>query len=167
MANRSYLYSVDELPIAGAEQKPRVVGISEWNYDIPLAFRLLLSAHPRKCHSLIWDYPDEIAVAGDYEQGVARLLGYLDELNRPELAELREEARAFLTAAENKRQYFVLECGEIFEMDLEPLTAQNERLLSELLDLETNSPEPTAAADINALGLGNWSNILYFDPNEE
>lgn len=167
MANRSYLYSVDALPTAGAEKKPRVVGIAEWNYDIPLAFRLLLSAHPRTCHSLIWDFPDEIAIAGDYEQGVARLLGYLDELDRPEIAKLREEARAFLTATENKRRYFVLECGEIFEMDVEPLTAQNKRLLSELLELERKAPGPDAAGDIDALGLGNWSNILYFDPNDE
>ena len=66
MANRSYLYSADTLPTSDVNQKPRVVGISEWNYDIPVAFRLLLSGYPRKCRSVIWDFPDEIAIAGDY-----------------------------------------------------------------------------------------------------
>ena len=104
-------------------------------------------------------------IAGDYEQGVARLLRYLDRIGHPKIAELRDEARAFLTAAENKRRYFILECGEIFQMDSEPLAAQNERLLSELLELESNAPGPATVQDIDSLGLGNWSNILYFDPN--
>lgn len=166
MANRSYLYSTDALPSAEAEKKPPAVGIAEWNYDIPLAFRLLLSAHPRKCRSLIWDFPEEIAIAGDYVQGVARLLRYLDRIDDPAIAELRDEARSFLTADENKRRYFILECGEIFELDSEPLAAQNDRLLSELLELESTSAD-LPAGDIESLGLGNWSNILYFDPNAE
>ncbi|QEG32123.1 hypothetical protein GobsT_69740 [Gemmata obscuriglobus] len=44
MANRSYLYAADALPTSGAEKKPRIVDIAEWKYDIPIAFRLLLSA---------------------------------------------------------------------------------------------------------------------------
>lgn len=166
MANRSYLYSVDALPVAGADEKPLVVGIAEWNYDIPLAFRLLVSAHPRKCRSLIWEYPDEIAIAGDYDQGVARLLDYLDGMNQSGIAALRDEARAFLNADENKRRYFVLECGEIYEMDAEPLIDQNERLLAELLELGSSIPKPDKTEDIHTLGLGNWSNVLYYDPNE-
>jgi hypothetical protein len=165
MANRSYLYSADALPTAGADKKPRVVGIAEWNYDIPLAFRLLLSAHPRKCRSVIWDFPDEIALAGDYEQGVTRLLSYLDRIEQPEIAELRDEAREFLAA--NKRRYFILECGEIFDMDSEPLAAQNDRLLSAVLELVSDFPSLAIAEDVNSLGLGNWSNVLYFDPNAE
>jgi hypothetical protein len=161
MANRSYLYSADDLVLAGANQKPRVVGVAEWNYDIPVAFRLLLSAYPRKCRSVIWDVPDEIAIASDYEQGVARLLHYLDRIKDPQIAELRDEAQAFLTAAENKRRYFILECGEIFELGSEPLAVQNERLLSELLELESDFPSPTAADDVDSLGLGNWSNFLW------
>lgn len=165
MANRSYLYSADELPMAGGGKKPRVVGIAEWNYDIPIAFRLLASARPRKCRSVIWEFPDEIAVAGDYERGVARLLQYLDQVECPEIAELRDEAREFLTSAENRRRYFILECGELFQMGGEPLAAQNDRLLSELLELESNFSDAAATADVDSLGLGNWSNALYFDPN--
>ncbi|MFT3883272.1 MAG: hypothetical protein QM703_26915 [Gemmatales bacterium] len=165
MANRSYLYSADTLPTQEANTKPVAVGISEWNYDIPLAFRLLLSADPRKCRSLIWDFPDEIAIAGDYEYGVAHLFRYLDQIKDPEIVQLRDDARKFLGATENKRRYFILECGEIFELDSEPLAAQNDLLLSEVLEMESDLPCPTAALDIESLGLGNWSNILYFDPN--
>jgi hypothetical protein len=196
MANRSYLYSSNLVPSPEAnEGEGRMNGISEWNYDIPIAFKILLSANPRKCRSSIWEVPEEIAIAGDYDPGVDRLFRFLDRIALPEIKSLKDEARQFLTADANKNRYFVLECGEIFEMDDEPLVEQNDRLLAEIRNIEpameaaiaqfsptkpsearsggffsrllgskSLASEKTIPPDaIHSLGLGNWSNILYFD----
>ena len=116
---------------------------------------------------MIWDCADEIAIAGDYDEGVSRLLRYLDRIEHPRITELRDRTRKFLTVAENKRRYFILECGEIFEMEDAPLAEQTNQLLSEILELNSTSSDSFAGLDIETLGLGNWSNELYFNPGAE
>jgi hypothetical protein len=74
MANRSYLYSTNYLPGSAATGSRRVVGIAEFGNDIPIVFKLLLSGNPRTCVSLIFEGTDEIALVGDYQLGVGRLL---------------------------------------------------------------------------------------------
>ena len=50
MANRSYLYSCNVIPGPDAvEQGRKLVGISEYRFDIPIVFKLLLSGSPRTC----------------------------------------------------------------------------------------------------------------------
>jgi hypothetical protein len=196
MANRSYLYSSNLVPSPEVgKSELRMNGISEWNYDIPLAFKILLSGKPRKCRSSIWEVPEEIAIVGDYDQGVDRLLLFLDRVPLPQMMPLKEEARRFLTDGANKSRYFVLECGEIFELDDKPLVEQNNLLLAEIHNLgpviesaladlsltQPTGPKPAGffsrlfgtkqplpkkkdpAKVIDSLGLGNWSNVLYFD----
>jgi hypothetical protein len=137
MANRSYLYSSNFVTSPDTnEADRRMTGISEWNYDIPIAFKILLSGAPMKCRSSIWEVPEEIAIVGDYDQGLDRLLHFLDRIPLPEIIPLKEEARQFLTHDANKNRYFVLECGEIFEMDDAPPTEQNDRLLAEIRNIE-------------------------------
>ena len=70
MANRSYLYSSDVVPGYNETGKKELIGISEWDYDIPLVYKLLLTGAPRMCKSSIWDVSDDIALVGDYLQGV-------------------------------------------------------------------------------------------------
>jgi hypothetical protein len=196
MANRSYLYSSNFVPSLEANAGDRrITGISEWSYDIPIAFKVLLSGNPRKCRSSIWEVPEEIAIVGDYNLGLDRLLCFLDRMPLPEVAPLKDESRRFLEDEANKNPYFVLECGEIFEMEDSPLAEQNDRLLAEILKIEPviesslasllpNRPStpkargffsrvlgrnPPAAQQkvttdaVQSLGLGNWSNVLYFD----
>jgi hypothetical protein len=197
MANRSYLYSTDRLPSSdGDTERPRFVGISEWPYDIPLVFKILVSGTPMACQSSLWS-PEPIAIAGDYDQGVARLFEFLDRIDEPDLAPLREEAHAFLTAEENKNRYFLLECGELYDMMGDAPREKNDRLLSEVQNLEPEmesalaklssdcriKPRPvsflarmfgvksTVAKNptelICELGLGFWDNVLFYDPNIE
>ena len=136
MANRSYLYSTNFIPGTAIEKEARqITGMSEWNWDIPLVFKILISAHTKKCQSLIWEEPDEIALVGDHEEGVTHLMQFLEGLNHPAIGPLKAEARAFLVAEENKKPYFVLECGEIFEMEGESLAERNDLLLAEVSDL--------------------------------
>jgi hypothetical protein len=74
MANRSYLYATNTVPgIDVIQSKRQIIGISEWNYDVPVVYKLLLSGNPRLCKSSIWDVPDLIAIVGDYSLGLERL----------------------------------------------------------------------------------------------
>jgi hypothetical protein len=196
MANRSYLYSTNLVPgLDVNEGARRIVGIAEWNWDIPIVFKLLLSGDPKKCSSLIWGVSDEIALVGDYGVGVANMLRFLERVSHPTIATLKGEAEKFLAGENNKNRYFQLECCEIFEMGSESLAEQNDRLLAEIKDLgplmekaiaeldarmyeETHPPgffarlfgarTPVRKHDANdlvyALGLGGWTNTLFFDP---
>jgi hypothetical protein len=201
MANRCYLYSTNFLPgrdVTGGDR--RVVGIAEWSWDIPLVFKLLLSGDPRKCRSLIWDVPEEVAVVGNYDVGVANLLAFLERISHPAAPALKEEAEEFLAAEKNKNPYFLLEGSEIFDIgDASPAESpaqQNDLLLAEIKDLgpamekaiaeldarvheETHPPgffarffgarTPMRKDDssdlIYNLGLGGWTNVLFYDPN--
>ncbi|MGE8362660.1 hypothetical protein [Pseudomonas sp.] len=201
MANRSYLYSTNIVPGPEAKANGRkLIGISEWNYDIPLVFRILLSGNPQACPSSLWDHDEDIALIGDYASGVRNLEAFLATITLPEAQPLIAEALAFLHKPENQNTYFVLECGEIFDMGDTPLEVQNEALLTQLLNLQPEmdaalqtlqpppaepakplgffarllgrQPEPPKqpAVDLQAvyaLGLGNWSNVLYFHFNND
>ncbi|MGP1682322.1 MAG: DUF7822 domain-containing protein [Giesbergeria sp.] len=197
MANRSYLYSTNIIPGPSAKADGRkLIGISEWNYDIPIVFKLLLSGNARACTSSIWNTPEEIALTGDYASGVKNLEAFLSMITLPSAQSLIAEALEFLKKPENESQYFVLECGEIYEMSDAPLSEQNLTLLRQVQNLQPEidaalqslmtspvespkpvgflskflgrTPEPPKRAHdpmqpVYALGLGNWSNILYFD----
>jgi hypothetical protein len=165
MANRSYLYASDLVPARDIEKaKRRIVGISEWNYDIPVAYKLLASGAPEACISSIWKFDGKIAIVSDYEAGVRRLFEYLDRIPKSLIGSHRDEAHVFLSAPENKRRHFVLECGEIFQMQGSDLVQQNQQLLDEIEGFDP--PVPRYDEEIERLGLGNWSNILYFAPRE-
>ena len=197
MANRSYIYSTNVIPGPNAKANGRkLIGISEWNYDIPIVFKLLLSGNPKTCPSSIWDNPEEIALIGDYAAGLKNLEGFLSQIDLPEANSLIAEAIEFLNKSENRNQYFVLECGEIFDMGDTPLLEQNLVLLEEVKNIqpeveqalqslvpppfappkpvgffsklfgrtpELPSPTHDVMKPVYDLGLGNWSNILYFD----
>ena len=190
MANRSYLYSCDYVP-EGIEQKKALTGISEWNYDIPLVFKLLASGSPKLCKSSIWDMDEKIAIVSSYEEGVANLVSFLDKIDSDMTKSLAEEAKAFLRNEKNSSKYFVLECGEIFDMSGEDIFSQNEALLKDLKNIDqvvaqvidALAPKQKSffqrifsrtdkASEINptevvsSLGLGNWSNILYYSFNK-
>lgn len=198
MANRSYLYSSNIIPGEDSTDVPTLTGLSEWNYDIPLVYRILLSAAPRLCRSSIWEMDEPIALIADYQQGVERLRAFLEPLATPQTRERIQEAFDFLDAPASRNRYLVLECGEIFDMGSEPLLEQNRELLERLLHLDPAAELRQLAAErnpatndipqvswfarlfgrkqpaqpslsqllerqIDHIGLGNWSNLLYFD----
>ncbi len=113
MANRAYLY---------AQKGEELLGIAEYNYDIPIAFKILLSAKTKRVRSKILKYPFKIALRGDFEKGVERLYAFLDELKNKkyfEEEELENEINATKAFLEKKEgcKYFQLEATEIYEMD--------------------------------------------------
>ena len=195
MANRSYLYSSNTVP-SDSDDKPQLRGISEWGYNIPLAYRLLLSGEPRRCRSSIWDVPEPVALAGDYAEGVQALMAFLERTELPSLTKYKDEALAFLSDPANARSYFVLEAGEIFDMVGDDMDRQCEQLLNEvrqadtlaekalqklaslakpklqgflakLFGVKSQDPQQMLTAYIEDLGLGFWENVLYFSFNSD
>ncbi|MGP9556777.1 DUF7822 domain-containing protein [Psychrobacter sp. AOP7-A1-24] len=109
------MYSTNTIPEANQNDSSRVLtGISEYNYDIPIVFKVLLSGNPQACLSLIWDNPEKIALIGDYASGVQNLEAFLAAITLPAAQAPITEALEFLRMPENQNQYFILECGEIF-----------------------------------------------------
>lgn len=195
MANRSYLYSSNVEPVfRSAPPGRKLVGISEWNYAIPIVFRLLLSGNPQVCHSSLWEIEDKIGIIGNFDEGVDALKDFLGQLSDPKAQPLITEALEFLSKPEYQNEYFILECGEIYVMGEGELSEQN---LAVVESIRTSLPKETKAlvknlnilekteppsllkrifggsttkqpvkyplTPFHELGLGNWSNILYFD----
>ena len=133
MANRSYLYASNHFPGTNAEKESQsIIGISEWEYDIPLIYKLLLAGNPRVCHSSIWDEEEPIALLGDYAAGVNRLKSFFTRIHAPLAQPLIKEAIEFLETPSNQKKYFLLECGEIFDMEDQALSEQNLHLLQQI-----------------------------------
>lgn len=206
MANRSYLYSSSHIPNPDVEKQDRsIMGISEWAYDIPLIYKILLSGNPQVCHSCIWDEDDPIALVGEYAEGVKQLKNFLNRIHAPVAQPLIKEAIEFLETSSNQQEYFLLECGEIFDMQDEPLAEQNSQLLHQIKNINeeiektlqvlqafsVQEPKPLGffaklfgrknadssqqaqnleakkageLEQLEALGLGAWSNVLYYQP---
>lgn len=197
MANRSHLYAGNYIPDG---ERRELIGISEWNWDIPLIHKILISGSPRACRSTIWDIPDKIAIVGNYSEGVEKLRAFLGRIEREDARPLIDEALQFLDDEANRREYVVLECGEIYELGSdEDFARANAALIDEVFQIENTfnaaleslkprpprrptlgerfrkwvrdrdrvrlRPEgpPDPLEPVYRLGLGNWSNILYYD----
>jgi hypothetical protein len=87
MANRSYLYSLSNRPGSYEDRPESISGLSEWAYDVPFMYRLLMSGEPQLCASLIsdglGDDPPEqktrlFAISGNFELGFERVKRFVD-----------------------------------------------------------------------------------------
>ena len=83
MANRSYLYSLTNQPKSYYDRPESINDLSEWAYDVPLAYKILMSGNPQRCASLISDgFEDEVektplyAITADFDIGFQRLLKF-------------------------------------------------------------------------------------------
>jgi hypothetical protein len=122
MANRSVLYAMDRVPSNRSDPPGKATGLSEWGYDIPLSYRLLVSGQPRVCALVGVLYGDTddppLALAGEADGGHSRLCRFLDLLAAtPEASGDAEflsncaETKAFL--ASHQLGYYYLDTSEI------------------------------------------------------
>lgn len=197
MADRSYLYSSNCIPRVDADQsKRKIYGIAEYSYDIPYIYKLLLAGNTKTCRSAIWNQQDDIALIGDFDQGLTYLRTFLSQLRSPIAERFVVETKTFFANQKLHQPYFLLECGEIFQLNSSDFAGQNRALRDEILEAPTlilrvakelndklNTPLPkpsfmkrilgkvptereilnTQSQPIYEVGLGGWSEILYFD----
>lgn len=87
MANRAYLYSLDNRPSGYADRPETISGLSEWPYNIPFMYRLLMSGDPRLCASLIADGLEDDdparksrlhAISSAFDPGFERVKRFVD-----------------------------------------------------------------------------------------
>jgi hypothetical protein len=116
MANRSYLYSANSLPTDEDIPKP-IRCISEHNWSIPLAHKLLVGRETTVVASVIWS--QRIGIAADFAGGAA-LLGDLLRLvgqtftGEDDFAECVDTTMAHLE--KQREKFFLLETGEIISL---------------------------------------------------
>ena len=164
MANRSHLYAANTLP-TGEGRPAAVAGISEHNWSIPLAHLLLVSFDTRVVPSMIWD--QRIGVAGDYDRGAELLMNLLRVVGE-EVDDARDfEAVVATTKAQldkRRAKYFLLEAGEILDMDDEPLETAMDRLVQQHIPALAAHAEAAIAgenADWLAVARGRWRENFY------
>ena len=189
MSNMAYLYSIKEIPSRG-NLHPDCIGLSEWPYDVPLVYKILLSGEPMICPSYLFDIEDDIAVVGQYNKGVAKLEEFLNAMDIPEIKDFKDEALDFLMDENNTNNYFLLEAGEIFEMGECDFRDSVNRLFDDIKDIDllieketerfqmlvqaykkrfnifkrkAEDKEIDIIREIERLGLGYWENALFYD----
>lgn len=202
MANRAYLYACDVIPGLNPEVTPTFTGISEFNYEVPLVYKLLMAGNPELCKSSIWDEPTPIAIAADLNLGLEKLEQFFSQITAAEAQPIIEGARTFFDYQFRKFKYFVLECNELYQMDDNDPLIMNKHMLKEIqyvatvtdfselnehlkeqfnqiveaFDKENGITDPTLCTEeqnqalgyllqnpLYELGLGLWSDILYFN----
>lgn len=174
MANRSYLYVVDEAPGQGAPLT-RVTGLSEWKWDVPLVHELLVSGSGRLVPSTIWDAP-ATAILGDFDQGVANLERLFAQLPQDEETQRQiAEARSALADPDKRGRYLLLEVAEIHVLGVTDDDNPFPEMLTEAQGLLRDSEgqvdsliryalkQPADKLD-ELTGSGSWANNLYFAP---
>ncbi|PPG05436.1 hypothetical protein C5E06_00765 [Pseudoclavibacter sp. RFBI5] len=177
MANRSYLYVVDEVPGQGAPLA-RVSGLSEWNWDVPLVHELLVSGSGRLVPSTIWDAP-AAAILGDYDQGVANLERLFARLPQDQETQRQiAEARSVLRDPANRGRYLLLEVAEIHVLSATDDENPHPEMLREAQGMVCDTEQHVDALIRTALelpperlqeltGSGAWASNLYFEPSGE
>ena len=173
MANRSYLYTCDEVP--GAEGF-YARGLSEYNWEVPLVHMVMMGGAPRVVRSAIWGH--EIGILADRAGAFERALAFFSRLGEGVLP-AREEfegelaaMRRFLAATPPSR-YLLLEAGEIFDV-IDGELAENAALLAaEVPAVAARAERAIAGREDRWLASlretwreearpGWWSEVLYF-----
>ncbi len=115
VANRSYLYSADGLPTEQSNPKP-IRCVSEHNWSIPLAHKILVGRGTAVVPSMIWN--PRIGIAGDYDAGAELLTDLLRVVGQGlpdgDFAECVARTTAHLD--KQRAKYFLLETGEMVSL---------------------------------------------------
>ncbi|MFM2625824.1 DUF7822 domain-containing protein [Vibrio owensii] len=190
MANRAYLYTCEKNP--NGDGLCNFKGISEWSYDIPVLYKILVSSQTQTFQSQVFEGDEHIALIGDFSGGVAALKDFVAKIKRKDSVPLIEETLAFLESHSSSERYFLLECAEIYDMASPDFEGQNQQLLKEVQDfapmasyivelLHEEQPRKgfnvflgmlktaqyvKTLEDVYELGFGNWSSTLCAMPQE-
>ncbi len=136
---------------------------------------------------MIWTVPEHTALTGRCGAGIDRLQQFLACIDHPAIAPLRDEALGFLNGHADRNGHFVLECAEILDMGDAPLAEQAANLLQGVQNIDAEieatlarlapkkkncwervftPSQESIEAPLRELGLGYWSDTLYYSPND-
>ena len=173
MANRSYLYSLDVFP---NYLKPRAIGLSESEANIPLIYRILLSSAPQATESILFSGQGKIAITADYDGGVRKLEEFFSKLPQ-EYKEKADNVIKFLKDYKNRQFYIHLECAEIFAMEAESddeLEKKNAELVEEIKNIDEEIKKALKRIhydgdtfDVRELEAEYWTNTLFAMPGAD
>lgn len=167
MANRTMIIAANRVPIDLSDAGLKTIGLSEFAYDIPLIYRVLVSAKPRLCHSTIFESQDQLAIAGDAKAGLKKLVKIRKKLpKKAQNAQLIDDVIAFLSKAHHDYPYYVLEPAEVYSMSGDPLGPQMTSLLQDIKKLNMREVQKAASGPQNYRDWATdcWTNVLYFVP---
>ncbi|MCF2908017.1 hypothetical protein L1285_06710 [Pseudoalteromonas sp. DL2-H2.2] len=135
MANRSYLFSANQKPKRADSLILR--GLSEWNYDIPLIYKILVSGEGiESVDSLIWDFDTPFAISMEYRHALDNLYQFKEIIEKHCSSDVLKYSIDFLSKQENSGEYFLLEPYEIYLLEESPLRSQHEELVRSLRNFD-------------------------------
>ncbi len=169
MSNRAMLY---------ARKGKTMTGISEYNYEIPLAYKILVSQKTRRVHSKVFFSPFRTAIRGDYDLGVEKLYAFLDELKKrnyfdeKKFDKITEETREFLEKNRG-HNYFYLEGAEVYESpsflenikmkkQISKIDQEIEGFFRKMDKLKQEKAEDKLDKMLCSIGIQEWSDYLYY-----
>jgi hypothetical protein len=166
MANRCMLFAARALP-AKTGDRVAVLALGEFGWDIPTLYKLLVSVNPQPCPSVVFGHEGPLAIAGDRAGGLDLLKTLRAKLPaRAPAAAALDDAIATLSKAHIDHPYFLLEPGEILDLESGPLDVRLQKLLGEIESLKIDALVALAqkSAEARHWATESWSNILYFEP---
>ncbi|MCU0437278.1 MAG: hypothetical protein MUC49_05140 [Raineya sp.] len=183
MANRSYLYTTNK-------DFTKIRDVSEWKYEVPLFYKVLLGCDTQICESLIWNYKHPIAIKGDFKKGLQKLYDFLSYLktqgvlNEKSLEQFIKETQDFFEENKDRKlDYFFLEAGEVYSMmsDIGPIEDHirilHQYIISISEDIDNILSEKNDVLDFKKISwLGHpkrftnsisvyWTDVTYFSFN--
>ena len=176
MANRSYLYSVNEIPGTATTQTLTVRGLSEYNYEIPLPFLLLLSGNTQRCFSIFSGEPERTCLAGDLEEGLKNLelfgsLVLASDIDTSGTFPKRlAETLEFLRDKKRAQNFFYLELTEIHAFDTADMLETNMeeytdkiREIRQAVQSRKLTEMSLSSKDLDCFGADYWTEFLFYD----
>lgn len=143
MANRAYLYVINK-------NETRIGDASEYPYDIPLFYKILLSEETELVESYIFGVKDLIAYKGSFDKGKNKYIAFLEYLytlpniDKEQIKKyINETINFFKTQRLGEWDKFLLEPGEYFDLltDQFSLTNQGKLTLTEINEIGSDIDE--------------------------
>lgn len=124
----------------------KIRDLSEYPYEVPLFHKILLGVDTERMNSYIWtDYEHPIAYWGNFRKGLKKYIEFLSflktipEMDSDIIEQYIQTTNAFFDEFPDKKSVkFLLEPGEIFELDDEDIPKQAEELFEEIVEISAD-----------------------------
>lgn len=185
MANRTYLYVMNE-------NETRIGDASEYPYDLPLFYKILISQETELVESYLFETKELIAYKGSFSKGMETYYAFLKYLfslpnidNKQIISYIEETENFFISKRPGNWHKFLLEPGEYFDLlsDQSSLSDQSRIALKEIKGIACDIEEILQQENTDLFTRANksywikelqeditkikpyWSHVCYFSFN--